>query len=107
MLSTAPTMPDFAWDVLIVAAAAGAASHGHELRRELERHGMRVKLDVVPAPSVSAPPAETSRHAAHAASCIGLIAVEGTIAYVAMPAPKPRGERPRFAKPGAPATDGI
>jgi hypothetical protein len=48
-----PAASKSTWDVLIVAAAKGRVEHGHRLRGELDRFGLRVKLDLVPVPSVS------------------------------------------------------
>jgi hypothetical protein len=64
-----------AWDVQIVAAAKGRADHGHRPRSELERLGLRVKLDLVPRPSVSDLPADVIDDAKRAAVLVALIAV--------------------------------
>jgi hypothetical protein len=70
---TVPREPT--WDVLIVAAAKGRVEHGRQLRGELERLGLRVKLDLVPVPSVSNLPEEVAADARGAAVLVALIAV--------------------------------
>jgi hypothetical protein len=64
------------WDVLIVAAARGRLDHGHRLRGELERLGLRVKLDLVPVPGVLDLPEDVAGDARRAAVLVALIAGE-------------------------------
>jgi hypothetical protein len=70
-----PAARKHTWDVLIVAAGKGRVEHGHRLRSDLERLGLRVKLDLVPVPSVSDLPEDVAADARRAAVLVALIAV--------------------------------
>jgi hypothetical protein len=90
------------WDVLIVAAAKGRVDHGHRLRGELERLGLRVKLHLVPVPSVSDLPGDALADARRAGVLVALITVRDkvgdvqreSVGYLLASAPSLQRERP-------------
>jgi hypothetical protein len=73
------------------------------LRRELVVRGLRVKLGVIPLPVPQTPtPVDALDDASDAALCVLLMpAKSGGLGYIAIPAPKKRGQMPVSAEGAA------
>jgi hypothetical protein len=94
--------PDRAFDVLVIDATGEYTSQAHALRRELVARGLRVKLDVIPLPTNSPPPADMLKDASDARYCVLLMPTkDGKVNFMAFPAPTKPCQLPVFGKPGS------